>query len=205
MKRIRGLCGPTPGLSDYLDSEPGGAEWERFRNHEAGAAYRELVEKLEDVQHGLCGYCETNLVKRDRQVEHVVPRSHPRSGAARSLDAANLIACCKGGTSEMDDEDRRRRPVRRNRSCGEAKGASIFEGFVDPRELPELPSLTRVGSGGRIEVDRDACKEVGVPAHRVDRTIGLLGLNVERLRRARDKISGARWPRAGASMPTNAV
>ena len=58
--------------------------------------------------------------------------------------------------------------------------------FVDPRKLPALPSLTKVRYDGRIEAHADACSDVGVPAELVSNTIEILGLNVERLRLARE-------------------
>lgn len=186
------LDGPTPGLADYLDCEGDAGRWDRFRSHWAGAAYREILETLQDVQHGLCGYCEIDLIERDRQVEHVVPRNphnDPRERRTRDLDARNLIACCKGGTLTVDDGERRRDPVKHNRSCGEAKGNSSDPDFLDPRSLPALPSLMRVRMDGRVEADEDACAANRVPVQRVLRTIDVLCLNVERLRRAR----AGRW------------
>ena len=103
MKRIRKLSHPTPGLDAYLAEKDNDAkDWEEFRSHKAGASYRELVEALVDTQHGLCGYCEIDINERDRQVEHVLPQSAPQQGAARALDHANMIACCKGGTLQTD-------------------------------------------------------------------------------------------------------
>ena len=60
---------------------------------------------------------------------------------------------------------------------------------MDPRTLPSLPSVTRVYPNGVIEADRHACASCGVDANRVTRTIAILGLNVERLRSAREN----RW------------
>ena len=34
--------------------------------------------------------------------------------------------------------------MKRNRSCGEAKGGRVNGEFVDPRNLPALPALVRV-------------------------------------------------------------
>ena len=187
MKRIRRLDRATPSLFDYLDCAGDGAEWDGFRSHLAGAAYLELAETLQDVQHGLCGYCEIGIIERDRQVEHVIPQSDRRRGAARVLDHANMIVCCKGGTLQTGDENRRLDPVGTNRSCGEAKGKLADADFIDPRMLPALPSVTRVNFDGRIEADTDACQTHGIAAARVEKTIKILGLNVERLRLAREK------------------
>ena len=187
MKRIRALDGPTPGLVDYLDCDGEQASWVGFRSHQAGAAYRELVTALQHIQHGLCGYCEIDIKEQDRQVEHVIPRSDRPNGLARALDATNMIACCKGGTWSTGDAERRRTPVKRNRSCGEAKQGLVDPDFVDPRVLPALPSLTRVRFDGGIMADEAACADAAIDADRVNRTIDILGLNVERLRLAREK------------------
>ena len=74
-------------------------------------------------------------------------------------------------------------------SCGQAKGNRSESEFVDPRTLPPLPSLTKVRLDGRIETDADACSIVGIPVDVVSKTIEILGLNVERLRVAREN----RW------------
>ena len=190
MKRIQQMDHGTAGLEAYRAEEGNEVkDWDGFRSHDGGASYRKLAEALMDIQHGLCGYCEVDIVERDRQVEHVVPQSDPQQGVANALDYANLIACCKGGTLRTEDEERRRNPVKRNRSCGEAKGATVSADFIDPRSLPALPSLLQVNFEGRIEADMDACETCGIAADKVEKTIDILGLNVERLRRARE----ARW------------
>ena len=194
MKSIRELNKPTLGLAEYLDTVDNNVNWEGFRDHNASVSYNELIEKLIDVQHGLCGYCEINLTELYRQIEHVIPRGDPQHGASREVDITNMIACCKGGTSPVfassersRDEDRYLEPVKNNMSCGQAKGDCNDAGFLDPRKLPALPSLTKVLVDGRIEVDEDACESENIPAARVTRTIEILNLNAERLRLAREK------------------
>lgn len=196
MKRIRKLSNPTAGLDTYLKCEGAKASWEGFRDHKAGGSHGELAETLAELQHNLCGYCEIDLTELDRQIEHVVPRSDPQNGTARALDPTNLIACCTGGTSKNlfgpdagGDEERFLPPPKRNASCGQAKGDTTDADFIDPRTLPALPSLIRVNLDGRMEADTEACEASGIPAARVAKTIEILGLNVERLRLAREK----RW------------
>ena len=189
MKRIRGLPDGTPGLKDYLEVETQRASWDAFHSHLGGRAHRGLIEELVDLQHGLCGYCEIRLTELDRQVEHVVPQSDPAQGASRALDFRNLIACCKGGTRRSSDGSRYLRPVRRNRTCGEEKGARRIKAFLDPRELPAAPSLARVLEDGRIEADVVACTSAGVSAGDVNETIEMLNLNARRLRVERE----TRW------------
>ncbi len=194
MKKIRELNTATPGLAEYLNSAGANANWNVFRDHNQGTSYKELIEKLIDVQHGLCGYCEINLTEIDRQIEHITPRNDPQQGAAREVDVTNMIACCKGGTSSVyapsersSDEDRYREPVKDNMSCGQAKGDRNEVDFLDPRKLPILPSLTKVLVNGEIEVDEKACKSEGIPAAHVRRTIEILNLNAKRLQLARAK------------------
>ena len=185
MKRIRTMVAPTPGLSSYLD-EATVPSYGEFRDYGRGAAYRELIAALVELQRGLCGYCEIDLLDSDRQVEHVAPqRSHPDA----ALRTANMIACCKGGTaSASNDEERFLKPPKRNLSCGQAKGATDDPRFLDPRSLPALPSLLVVRFNGRVEADDNACRS-DEEAARVERTIEILGLNVERLRANRER----RW------------
>ena len=187
MKVVRTLQEPTRGLRDYLEIEAERTSWPDFRNHDAGGAYQGLIAALTDLQHGLCGYCEIDLTARDHQVEHVIPQSDPAQGAARALDVTNLIACCKGGTARSGDADRYLKPVKHNRSCGEAKADRMNGEFMDPRDLPALSSLTRVLDDGRIAADAVACASEGVAVTRVTRTIEILNLNAERLRVAREQ------------------
>ena len=189
MKRIRYLSDPPCGLATYRELDGGTANWDRFRSHEAGAAYSVLRRALVDLQHGLCGYCEVGLIDLNVQVEHVIPQGTPRIGHQRDLDPVNMMACCLGGTKSVDDEDYYLPPVRNNSSCGQAKGGETDGRFVDPRTLPALPSLVQVRATGEIEADLNACTDRGVPVEHVRYTIRMLGLNVRRLIRTRRK----RW------------
>ena len=187
MKRIQKLNLPTPRLARYLQKAGAGAKWDRFRRN--SDSHSELLERLTHLQHGLCGYCEIDLIEDDSQIEHVIPRNDPQYGTARALDPGNLIACCLGGTKEGDDDERFLAPTKKNISCGQAKGEITDADFIDPRTLPALPSLTLVRYDGRIEADQDACNKAGISVVAVNTTIIILSLNVERLRRARQK----RW------------
>ena len=70
------------------------------------------------------------MTATDRQVEHVVPRSAGALGVRLALDVGNLMVCCKGGTARSGDADRYLPPVKRNRSCGEAKGGRVEQAGV---------------------------------------------------------------------------
>ena len=190
MKRIRKLSGPLPGHAGASAQTGAHARWQRYRRNRI--RYRRLLQHLTDLQHGLCGYCEIDLMENDRQVEHVIPLSHPAKGEASALDAANLIACCGGGAADdpevRGDPERVSVPSRTGTSCGQAKGGCINPDFVDPRTLPALPSLTRVRADGLIQADEEACAQAGISACRVETTLKILQLNVPRLRRARADI-----------------
>ena len=181
---MRRWQGPLPGLADYAKRAGSGASWEGYCSRGAGKRrHQELVRRLEDLQHGLCGYCEIDLRDGDREVEHVAPKSrYP----ACALSAGNVIACCRGGVSDDPDvQGDEERYFQSGASCGHAKGSEFCPEFVDPRDLPAAPSLTRVRRDGWIEADEDACRQAGRDADGVNDTIRLLGLNVERLLRAR--------------------
>ena len=181
------LSSAPPGLTQYLASYHANQSWTHFRN-QAGSSYNELRRALVKLQHHLCGYCETYLVDDDSQVEHVIPRSTSKDGDNYDLDYTNMIAACKGGTAGnyFGPDSRQYDPDRvGGTSCGQAKGNTQDELFVDPRNLPVLCSLFRVRSNGNIDADEDACKSAGIPACRVKRTIEILGLNSARLKKAR--------------------
>lgn len=184
MKRIRRRNEPIPGLAGYRANAGANASWNGYRGGGAGAIrYRRLIDELGQLQHGLCGYCEIDLREGDREVEHVIPRNH---APTLELEAGNVIACCRGGSSDHPevrrDEARSSRP---GASCGNAKGCDAAPDFVDPRDLPDLPSVTRVRPDGLLEANKAACARVGPPAEAVGQTITILGLNVERLQRER--------------------
>ena len=194
MKRVRKLSSSTPGLANYLAWVGSPLDWNRFHDDDR-EAYRELRYALVELQHHLCGYCEIDLIENDIQVEHIVPQSDPHLGAAHSLDHANLMAACRGGTESMfdserfRDERRFRRRVSDNTSCGPAKRNVNDPDFIDPRDLPSLPSLLKVQPNGIIVADDAACADTGMDANQIRKTIEILGLNVERLRQERE----SRW------------
>ena len=194
MKRIRALDGPTPGLADYQEHAGDDGSYSSFRDHkydEDGVcknAYRELVSSLQDIQHGLCGYCEIDIIESDRQIEHVIPRSDPEQGRNHALDPTNMMVCCQGGARRSEqDPERRTNPVRDHRSCGGAKQALSDPDFIDPRTLPALPALMRVDNKGKIMADVRACQDASFDVNKVNKTIEILGLNVRRLQLAREK------------------
>lgn len=191
MKRIRTLASPPPGIAAYLNKPDASLDWNTFQDADR-CAFRELRDALAALQHGLCGYCEINLVSNDVQVEHFIPKSDRVQGSALALDCTNLIACCKGGGEKMfeaaalNDAERFQLPVPGNLSCGQAKGNRELPDVIDPRRLPAAPLLFRVEEvNGEMVADSDACSFAGLNAAEVQRAIDVLGLNAPRLQRAR--------------------
>lgn len=184
MKRIRRFSGPVPDLALYRRQAGSRASWRNYRRRRAGKRrYAQLIDGLAALQHGLCGYCEIELLREDRQVEHVNPVSLQPS---LQLSAGNMIASCRGGASNHPAvrEDPQRFHLNQ-RSCGQAKGGVSPSLIRDPRILPAFPSLTRVLMDGRIEADAPSCREMRIPRSVVEKTIDVLNLNVGRLQQAR--------------------
>ena len=99
------------------------------------------------------------------------------------------MVCCLGGTKDAGDEEQYLLPVKDSTSCRQSKGEHADERFVNPRTLPAVPALARIRDTGEMEADPDACAATDTPARHVTHSIGGLGLDVRRLRQARQK----RW------------
>lgn len=191
MKPIREVTEPPQGLAEYLDLVGDQKYWDEFRSHDSGKALDELRETLILNQHGLCAYCETTLRSDRRQLEHVVPRSHPPRGEALELDVSNMVACCLGvgraapTPAEPSDTNAGLSHGGSGESCGQAKADVWWNSFLDPRSLPPAPSPIAVRADGRIEVDERACQDAGFRPEDADCSIKTLNLNARRLRHAR--------------------
>jgi uncharacterized protein (TIGR02646 family) len=217
MKHVRRLREEPAALAEFRarsadgDGSTGGpgATWEAFRRD---AVYAEVLAALTAAQHGLCVYCEQRLTRGgtlipgDYQIEHVLPKS---KGQERVLDWKNLALACGGGTGATWDDDTRFLPDRTgeaqerraknkprarspgaNESCGQSKEDKDLPAGCDPRTLPLVPAVVRVGSDGTISVDQAGCAQSGISASDLDDMINKrLRLNCERLRLARQKVA----------------
>ena len=191
MKPVKGLDSAPPKLALYLNSGPSTKNWVAFHQTDT-AAYTQLRDTLVQLQHALCGYCEQILVEGDCQVEHVIPRSSDPTCHSFDLDPANLLAACKGGSagSFFGADALQPDPSRvGEESCGQAKGNIVDSLFIDPRNLPISRLLFKVSSDGGISPDQEGCRETGISEGRVERTIEILGLDVDRLKSERQ----TRW------------
>jgi len=162
------------------------------------------MQALDDVQQGLCAYCEIELVKQtdkgpiyDRQIEHFHPKSDIPSTVDWMFEITNLFAACRGGSqshlfgedSSFKDNERCLEPYEKNYSCGEAKKDDNLDNIIlKPSELPDYPALFVVSYDGAIGVDEEACRQAGVDVTKTLETIKRLNLDCMRLRNARQAI-----------------
>jgi uncharacterized protein (TIGR02646 family) len=193
MKRIAGLPAAPPALARFQTNAAVDTTWDALRDD---PAYQELRSALTERQHGLCAYCEIDLLPDDTSIEHVVPRSDPTHGGKLACDHGNMLAICRGGSNVpvygpevlRPDPARVLPPVDKNLSCGQAKGNRPASEFLDPRQVPDAPSLVDVDSDGRLVSTAIACATHNVVQKTVDDHIERLKLNVERLRIRRQAI-----------------
>lgn len=181
MKRIRVLPTCPQGIASYLSQGGDPTDWDKFYDCDP-YAYRQLRDALTDIQHGLCGYCESALQAFGTQIEHVVPKNPSTGDPGRALDYTNLIACCSGVVRNPPRAEK----GKKSESCGQAKGENNDLNFVDPRDVPALPGLCKVRlTDGEIMADESACNLTGVSTENLNQTILTLGLNAPRLKRDR--------------------
>lgn len=193
MKCLAGLATAPPAHLAFHADDSIEKTWESLRDHQA---YRELRDALADRQHGLCAYCEIDLIPGDISIEHIVPRSDSVRGKDLAFDHANMLAICRGGGNaavfgpDVRQPDPRRvlPPIDKNLSCGQAKRDLPASDFVDPRDVPRSPSIIGVGEDGTIAGVSDGCRSQGIDLKSVDGHIERLKLNVERLRIRRETI-----------------
>ncbi len=207
MKKVKQLQSAPASLQDFMREYPyekrNITNWKAFGN-EGGQAKSEIMQDLDKVQHGLCAYCEIELVKQtdkgpisDRQIEHFHPKSDIPSSIDWMFEISNLFAACRGGSqthlfgdkSSFNDDERCLKPYQKNHSCGETKKDDNLDNIIlKPSELPDSPSLFVVSDDGAISVDEEACSQTGVEIIKATMTIKLLNLDCVRLRNARQAI-----------------
>lgn len=202
MKHVHVLSDATPLLKDFVAEFPDERSWTAFRNWRGGDALKELIGKLLDLQHGLCCYCEIDLIENDRQIEHFLPKGNTGGSQNRTTDYTNLMGCCCGGTlrnffgednprQENRDPDRHVEPTKENSSCGQIKEnhepQTTGKRILDPRRLPADYPIVKTDHKGEIKPIPEACESAGISVADVESTINFLGLNCPRLKTARKK------------------
>jgi uncharacterized protein (TIGR02646 family) len=114
MKKII-KSGEPEGLRVYREAQPQGL-WEEFDDGNA-ANYNQVRQALFADQHGLCAYCEIDLIfnldknfPRDFRVEHFHPKEDKSTNHNWELDWQNLLAVCHGGQMIHAGKDRFSKP-----------------------------------------------------------------------------------------------
>lgn len=149
-----------------------------------GVGYAHIPGKVKDAvrnvcraeQHGLCAYCGADLPTdpQMQRVSHLVPQS---VNSARDLDYNNLVTSCSSGFAGPG-----RLPRKADETCDMRQGS---------REIPVKP--TDAGCQARfLFLDNGGIE--GTPNDKdAARTIEILNLRAERLRRSRESaIEAAR-------------
>lgn len=206
MKKVKQLNIAPAGLQHFLERHPEERDWNVFKNYQDYKndnnqnADKELINALIERQHGLCAYCEIDLIETDSQVEHFHPKSDTSDSSINwTFKITNLFAACKGGTAKNLFGENTRFPVRKrfrkstkkNRSCGEYKGNQIPGVDIDilkPSELPATPPLFSISRNGAIRVNDNNCRIAEIDPVKVENTIRELNLNCDRLNDARMEI-----------------
>jgi uncharacterized protein (TIGR02646 family) len=209
MKQVKKLNVPPTNLQRFLQDYPPTtrhiSDWDAFRNDNGGKSYRELINELTHIQHGLCAYCEINLVKMigeqaiyDREIEHFHPKSDIPHQNDWMFEITNLFAACKGGSETnlfgekaregYKDTARCLPPIKKNLSCGGTDNI-LDEKILKPSELPISPPLFSISIfNGKISVDENACHQAGIDPEKAKATIKELNLNCKRLCQVRKRI-----------------
>ncbi|MBC3910181.1 retron system putative HNH endonuclease [Undibacterium umbellatum] len=193
-------------------SEP--LELEKFRTADPNATWADLKATMNvniSVKNtvpkkgaGLCIYCEQKLIdKVDFQVEHFVPKkgdvnsSYLPGDPNWAIHWDNLLPACLGGTapagnmpSSICDSESRIYTSKNNISCGQFKGDKHPNvGFISPKEIPSSESLFLYEVDGQMKFNHKAKNVGSLDKNSIDKHIGLLNLNCERLKRARAKFA----------------
>ncbi|HEW99022.1 MAG TPA: TIGR02646 family protein [Beggiatoa sp.] len=209
MKKVKQIDTVPASLQPFLKAYPPETrdkrDWNTFKNEEY-EAYSELIQALTDIQHGLCAYCEINIIENDYKIEHFHPKSDISSETDWMFEITNLFAACKGGTqtngakTRHPDQSRCLPPIKKNRSCGEAKDDNVMdEDILKPSDLPISPalfSITQKPQGGivnkvkegALKVNENACLQAGIDPKKVEATIDTFNLNCDRLCLARKTV-----------------
>lgn len=188
----RALKSATPDkLAAFAAASPD-ADWETFRKKPG--RYRQVVRQIRADQHGLCAYCEIDLLQAqgngledDFRVEHFHPKSQQDGDNNWALDWQNLLGTCHGGSARnVADPQRFTSP---DFCCDVGKSDhALHDTLLNPlTDIPAFPALFEYReSSGEIMVDPLLC-----PPHLQEKahsSIAFLRLNARRLLRFRREI-----------------
>ena len=184
MKRIASPPEPE-ALANFRSTNPTGT-WQEFKNTIGNES---VFDALAAAQGYLCAYCEIEIQRALKgQVEHWEPKSASTTTRNLHLAFSNLLAACEGGTNPHL-RGRSENPIGQTQHCGALKGDQSPAGrMLDPRSLPEKPSIWHVDHAGRMSVDTAACQASQVDSGLAASTLEFLGLNRRVLARLRQTL-----------------
>ncbi|UMR31058.1 TIGR02646 family protein [Massilia sp. MB5] len=161
MKKLNKSLAPE-SLSAYLRDNPNDT-WDQLRNN-GREVYDDVKKQLRVDQHGLCAYCEIDLVEGngvgldDFRVEHFYPKSPHNPPPNRNLEWNNLLGVCTGGNSKgICVSERFSSP---DHSCDVPKGNHDWTNLIlNPLvDIPTFPRLFQFDdSTGEMQVDMASC------------------------------------------------
>lgn len=204
MKRIKTPDEPQE-LTEYRRNYPSNT-WEQMRGDGEGRlAYGIVRGTLNDVQGGLCAFCEIGIHENEPlkcRVEHFHPKSDISAVHNWALDWGNMLAVCMGGSQRHLKLPHTLEPLEQNLSCDAFKDKMIQSGrleaqcegwIMNPKEIPAFPCLFFLEkSTGRLLPNEEQCAafEFKNNHHQntyimVQHTIDMLNLNCDRLCAAR--------------------
>jgi uncharacterized protein (TIGR02646 family) len=143
-----------------LANQPANQDWRTFMRSKCHA---DLSNGLRQEQHGLCCYCELELIQGDEHIEHMEPRS---SSPERTYEYSNLGLSCNGGAVEHCGhykDDRHQNP----------QYAWDHTKFLPPHVATTVTLFKYLLDGGIIPTVIDPVKAIYL--------IGYLGLDCPRL------------------------
>lgn len=196
MKKINKGAEPQT-LTDYRTMNPDD-DWKKgFKKNAGKQPNQDVREYLVKEQKGLCVYCEIDLkdgggqALHDFRVEHFYPENPSQAdkrndGVNYALLWNNMFGCCTGGNAQSVTESELRY-TNPDFSCDVNKGNHDWTGeLLNPlTDIPPFPPIFDFNEDGEVSVSMN-CPE-GI-RHKSEKTIELLGLDSERLRRFRKAI-----------------
>lgn len=200
MKRVKKTPDTPPVLASYVARNPCGTPnhtWKAF--HPKSELHNHLLKD----QRGICVYCEIDLalvsaedrandILSDLRVEHFHPQNEDGGvNDTWALEWTNLFACCLGGSEPKVVDPLRFAEKRAERSCDVPKKNNVWDDLIlNPLQIPAFPPLfdydDATGQLGCANSLRDQSQR-----KKIDRTLSLLHLNCERLKRRRIKTLDA--------------
>lgn len=196
MKKInKGLC--PAELSAFSKNNPNGT-WDDFCKDSTDK--RIVQQKIRSDQHGLCAYCEIDLlenpadmrdtsgcgVKSDFRIDHFHPKSDKSNPAKNyALDWQNLLGTCTGGDERKVIDSRRFARRKTDRHCDSRKKNHNLDGVIlNPlTDIPAFPCLWKceqdsINHCSTLSPDENVCQSLGNNTlQKANATLRLLNLN----------------------------